>query len=100
MFVILLYLSCVVDLSSWRSKIESDEVFDASDSDSDSDEQNSESEAEARKGKSASGLPDLSFEEHDLFKDGVLTIGCVGKLARMKKIFIVFVLRISILVLY
>lgn len=69
-----------MDLSSWKSKIERDEdvaggASDDDDYDGVDKEDNNTKMAEEEKA-------DLSFEVHDMYKDGVLTIGCVG----MKKL--------------
>ncbi|XP_077986081.1 guanine nucleotide-binding protein-like 1 [Glandiceps talaboti] len=55
-----------VDLSSWRGKIEAEIQGE----DRASDHQISISPAE--------DTPDASYQEHEQFKDGILTIGCVG----------------------
>ncbi|XP_013410174.1 guanine nucleotide-binding protein-like 1 [Lingula anatina] len=59
-----------VDLSSWRRKVDSGH-FDRHEVDSDSDQEDTVASA------SQESL-DLSYQEHERYKDGVLTIGCLG----------------------
>ena len=58
----------LVNLSSWRDKIEEDEgVLHGEDE---------EGEEEVK--DSADDNPDHTYHKHEAFKDGILTIGCVG----------------------
>lgn len=62
-----------MDLSSWKEKIDIDQgIFET---DSDEDEDSSEEVIHEK--------PDVSYKQHEKFKDGVLTIGCVGKLVHV-----------------
>ena len=56
-----------VDLSSWRDRIEA--------------EIRGEDAVDARTAafSDTDSIPDTSFKEHVSFKDGMLTIGCIGK---------------------
>ncbi|XP_060582355.1 guanine nucleotide-binding protein-like 1 [Ruditapes philippinarum] len=67
-----------VDLSSWKHKIELDQGVEAEDSDDDDDNAEDVDVDNDTKGKQV--RPDHTdiYEEHEKYKDGVLTIGCVG----------------------
>ncbi|KAL4237299.1 Guanine nucleotide-binding-like protein 1 [Mactra antiquata] len=64
-----------VDLSSWKEKIDIDQGLLVDDSDDDDDDDNDKNN---RVGNVINVKPDVSFQQHEKYKDGILTIGCVG----------------------
>ena len=58
-----------VDLSSWEVKIEEDQDVDHHDN----------SFGEELEGEATAEDHNCSYQEHDRYKEGVLTIGCIGK---------------------
>ncbi|XP_053381487.1 guanine nucleotide-binding protein-like 1 [Mercenaria mercenaria] len=72
-----------VDLSSWEHKIEVDQGVEADDSSSDdysddNDEDDEDIDEHLKHKNKDTSHADHSFEEHDRYRDGILTIGCVG----------------------
>lgn len=64
----------LVDLSSWEHKIEEDQGVDVGDSDSDDDSVEVDNHREKLRHD-----PDQEvYKGTEKFKDGILTIGCVG----------------------
>lgn len=63
-------------MSSWKSKIERDE--DVTGGASDDDDYDDVDKEDTTTNLVEEEKADLSFEAHNMYKDGVLTIGCVG----------------------
>lgn len=63
-----------IDLSSWEHKIEIDQGVDLDESDSDDDNNERETHREPFRLDPEENV----YEESEKFKDGILTIGCVG----------------------
>jgi len=72
-------LHVTVDLSSWKIKIDSDQTLDDDDSDNTNNTDDDDVGDSSRDSPSEIEKQDLAVGEHDLNKDGVLTIGCVGR---------------------